>query len=60
VKTVAGMALVVFGGAALLIPMVPSIPFFLAGAALLGPDHPLVRAVTERVRRVWSGREGSR
>ena len=59
-KTAAGFALIALGVVALLIPLVPSIPFFLAGAAVLGTAHPLVRAIAERVRRVWSRIESSR
>ena len=38
-----GIALIVIGAIAMPFPIVPGIPIVLAGAAMLGHDHPLVR-----------------
>ena len=38
-----GMALVVAGLVAVPLPILPGLPLIIAGAAMLGPDHPVVR-----------------
>lgn len=43
VREIAGLALVIVGIAGCLLPLLPGIPLILAGAALLGTDHALVR-----------------
>lgn len=42
-RKIAGRSLVALGVAGCLLPVVPGIPFLIAGAALLGPEDPLVR-----------------
>ena len=42
-RQAAGCGLLLLGVSGFLLPLIPSIPFLLAGAALLGPTHPLVR-----------------
>jgi uncharacterized membrane protein YbaN (DUF454 family) len=57
VRTTLGVSLLVAGVIGTLLPVVPGIPLFLAGAAVLGPDHRLVRPLTAWLkRRGWSGR----
>jgi uncharacterized membrane protein YbaN (DUF454 family) len=42
-RQAAGCGLLLLGVSGLLLPFIPSIPFLLAGAAVLGHSHPLVR-----------------
>ena len=56
VRSVAGVALIALGVAGVVIPLVPGVPFLIAGTALLGSDHPISRAIAERVRRLRSRR----
>lgn len=42
-REISGLALVAVGIAGCLLPLLPGIPLILAGAALLGTDHVLVR-----------------
>jgi uncharacterized protein YqgC (DUF456 family) len=44
-RQTAGVALIVIGIAGCLLPLMPGIPFILAGVAVLGTDHALVRSV---------------
>jgi hypothetical protein len=43
--------------AGIVLPLMPGVPFPIAGTALLGSDHPMTRAVAERIRRVRPRRE---
>jgi uncharacterized membrane protein YbaN (DUF454 family) len=47
-RQAAGCGLLLLGVSGFLLPLIPSIPFLLAGAAVLGHSHPLVRP--------WHGR----
>ncbi len=42
-RTAGGYALIGLGVIGVLLPVVPQVPFFVAGAALLGRDHKLVK-----------------
>jgi uncharacterized membrane protein YbaN (DUF454 family) len=42
-RKVGGFALIGAGIIGLVLPLIPGIPLLLAGAAVLGSDHPLVR-----------------
>lgn len=55
IKIILGLALCVIGVAGTLVPVIPGVPIVLAGIALLGTDHPLVRSLKERLKR-WRGR----
>lgn len=48
VKVIIGIAMCVIGVAGTLVPVIPGVPIILAGVALMGTDHPLVRKVKER------------
>jgi uncharacterized membrane protein YbaN (DUF454 family) len=50
VRSFAGKALVAVGIAGTVLPVLPGIPFLIAGIALLGTDHPISRAVVDRIR----------
>jgi hypothetical protein len=50
VRTALGLALVGLGAIGLLVPLLPGIPLIVAGAAVVGPDHPVIRWVQTR----WS------
>lgn len=51
-KAILGMALCVVGLAGTLVPIIPGVPIVLAGLALMGADHPLVRGLKARLT-VW-------
>jgi uncharacterized membrane protein YbaN (DUF454 family) len=42
-REVAGIGLLVTGVFGCLLPVMPGIPFLVAGAALLGAEHPILR-----------------
>jgi len=42
-REISGLALVAVGVAGCLLPIIPGIPLIVAGAAILGTDHALVR-----------------
>lgn len=46
----AGLALLAVGIAGLVLPIIPGVPLLVAGAALLGPRHPIVRPFSARWR----------
>lgn len=46
-----GVALIVVGIVGCLLPIMPGIPFLIAGAAVLGTDHVLVRSTHQWLRR---------
>lgn len=50
IKVGFGIALCVVGIAGTLLPVVPGVPMILAGVALMGSDHPIVRNVKERIK----------
>ena len=51
VRKIAGRSLIALGVAGCLLPVVPGIPFLIAGAALLGREDPLVRRVLSWAKR---------
>jgi hypothetical protein len=54
-RGVLGVVLIASGVVGCVLPIVPGIPLLIAGVALLGPKHWLVRPVTERLER-WRKR----
>lgn len=52
IRTVVGMALLGLGLVGMVLPVLPGIPFLLAGVALLGTNHPWVRPFMARLR-LW-------
>jgi hypothetical protein len=54
IRTIAGFSLIVAGAIGTLVPVVPGVPMLLAGVALVGTDHPWIRAAKARWR-AWSG-----
>lgn len=59
VRAIVGVLLLVVGLVGLVLPIIPGIPLLLAGVALTGKDHPLVRPVLVRLRRLharWQSR----
>jgi uncharacterized membrane protein YbaN (DUF454 family) len=54
-REAAGVGLLVVGVLGCLLPVMPGIPFLVAGAGLLGANHPLIRRS-----RAWMERKGWR
>jgi len=54
-KLVAGFALIIAGLIGMVLPIIPGIPMLIAGAALLGSEHPLIRPFSRRFER-WRKR----
>lgn len=52
IRSVAGVLLVVVGLLGLVLPVIPGVPLLMAGVALLGRNHPLVRPALERFGRL--------
>jgi uncharacterized membrane protein YbaN (DUF454 family) len=52
IRLAAGVTLIGLGLLGLLLPVLPGIPLLLAGAALLGANHPWVRPFMARIR-LW-------
>jgi hypothetical protein len=52
-RNATGYALISFGIAGVLLPVIPGIPLIIAGAAVLGKDHRLVRSC-----RSWLAKKG--
>lgn len=50
-RLVLGLVLLGLGVVGSLLPVVPGVPFLVAGAAVLGRDHRLVRPFAERLAR---------
>lgn len=48
-RVVVGVPLIALGAVGCVLPVVPGIPLLIAGVALLGPRHWLVRPFTDRV-----------
>ena len=44
IRRACGIVLIAAGAVAIPIPVIPGIPRIVAGAALLGSDHPLIRS----------------
>src|SRR5215470_93338 len=55
-RVVLGMLLIALGAVGCVLPVLPGIPLLIAGAALLGPRHWLIRPFSERLER-WRKRE---
>lgn len=51
VRSVGGILLVVVGLLGLVVPIIPGIPLMMAGVAVLGRNHPLVRPALGWLRR---------
>ncbi|HEX8183957.1 MAG TPA: hypothetical protein VF747_04380 [Blastocatellia bacterium] len=49
-KIAAGLALLIAGVAGLVLPIIPGLPLLVAGAAILGPRHPVIRPFSRRWR----------
>jgi uncharacterized membrane protein YbaN (DUF454 family) len=57
-RTALGSVLLGVGLIGLVLPVIPGIPLLMAGAAILGPEHPLVRPPLTwlgRRRQAWRG-----
>jgi hypothetical protein len=52
-RQIGGIALLIAGVAGCLLPIIPGIPLLLAGVAMLGNDHPLVKPA-----KVWLEKRG--
>ncbi len=44
IRRTCGIVLIAAGALAVPIPLIPGIPLIVAGAAMLGTDHPLIRS----------------
>ena len=53
-KEFGGVGLLALGVLGIALPILPGIPFLIAGVAILGPEHPLIRPFTKRIER-WRG-----
>ena len=58
-RSIGGFTLIGLGLPLIFVPILPGVPLVIAGAALLGWNHPLVRAAAQRLRRWRRGRAGS-
>lgn len=52
VRTAVGLFLIVVGLLGLLLPIMPGLPFLIAGIAMIGVDHPLLRPFRRFLARV--------
>ena len=55
-RSIGGVLLVVVGLLGLVFPVIPGVPLLVAGVAVLGPQHPVVRPVVgwfRQIRRGW-------
>ena len=55
-KKISGYGFLFLGVVGAIIPVMPSIPFFMAGARLLGKDHPVIHPFTKRIEK-WRNRQ---
>ena len=55
IRMVAGVVLIGLGAIGTLMPVMPGVPLLIAGAALLGSNHPLVRSLAPWAKR-WQSR----
>jgi hypothetical protein len=55
-RTVGGFTLIGVGMIGTLLPIIPGIPMVIAGVALVGPGHPVLRPVMTRIER-WRRRK---
>ena len=46
-----GIVVLILGAVGIVVPIVPGVPLLISGVALLGKDHPIVRACTTWVHR---------
>jgi uncharacterized membrane protein YbaN (DUF454 family) len=53
---ITGLTLIGLGVIGVFVPLLPTVPLLIAGVALAGPDHPLVRRLTDRLRRWGHGK----
>ena len=60
IRVVTGLTLIGLGVIGIFLPIIPGLPLFIAGVALAGPDHPLVRRLKERLKQWRRGREKTR
>lgn len=51
-RSVAGVTLIALGLVGIALPLMPGVPLLIAGAGLLGVDHPLRRAIIDRLHRL--------
>lgn len=56
VQTGGGAVLLAIGALGMLFPIIPGVPLILAGVALLGPNHPLLRRLIDRLKQWGSQR----
>lgn len=59
IRAIAGVTLMGLGVIGTFLPVIPGIPLFLAGLALVGRRHPAIRRLAARVR-WWRQRRGTR
>jgi len=55
-QLIGGFLLIICGLLGLILPIIPGIPLLIAGAALLGANHPLVRPFARRFEQ-WRNRD---
>lgn len=60
IRGITGLTLIGLGVIGVFVPLFPSVPLFIAGVALAGPDHPLVRRLKERLKQWRHRKERSR
>ena len=48
-RVVTGLTLIGVGVIGLVAPIIPGIPLLIAGVALVGPDHPVVKRLRDRL-----------
>jgi hypothetical protein len=51
IRAIGGVSLIVVGLLGLVLPIIPGVPLLLAGVAILGQDHPLIRPALAWLRR---------
>ena len=55
VRVVTGLTLIGLGAIGIFLPIIPGVPLFIAGVALVGANHPWVRPFMVRLR-LWRRR----